>query len=257
VPRSITTEPKVTRRRRAKLEAYFAENVLDGKRFVCTSCPTCRASALRRPGTSFRKGQLSYLGEHYDTSEDGVPLRILVIPMETGRQRQKVSMTERAPEIRKRIAGGRNPHMAGTALALRLAFGQPLGADRAAETIAIDPPVHVFEAYAMANLLLCSAVEMRAACVRHLAATIRILEPTLVISQGESLKKELTRLFAPQWKRGELPLAEGRLDGCRFAWASLHHPSRHWHGQDMKYFVETAAPTISRARVLARRLYRD
>ena len=88
---------------------------------------------------------------------------------------------------------------------MRLVFGQPY-ADRHGLPF-IDPREeqvnftdgtsdHLFECFAMANLLLCSAVAkaggqasrgtavMRNNCARHLVATIDILQPTLVISQG-------------------------------------------------------------------------
>jgi hypothetical protein len=54
----------------------------------------------------------------------------------------------------------RNPHMRGVTLELRLAFGHSLDEDEEGEWItAVDGQrFHVLDAYAMANLLLCSAV---------------------------------------------------------------------------------------------------
>ncbi len=60
-------------------------------------------------------------------------------------------------------AGGdyqaRNPHMRGTANVLRLLFGIPLGADHNSEFMMIEGErIHIFDAFALVNYLLCSAV---------------------------------------------------------------------------------------------------
>ncbi len=71
------------------------EHVL-GERFCCRHHDDCRASATAtRPGVSFYAGQLSYVGRHYDTEVDGGPFRVLVVPMETGRAREHVTIAQR------------------------------------------------------------------------------------------------------------------------------------------------------------------
>src|SRR5579872_4478495 len=80
-----------------------------------------------------------------------------------------------------------------------LAFGLPLAAARANERIDTQHgPIHLHDAFAMANLRLCSLAaagkKSRATptvsrnCAPDLRATIGILEPTLVISQGKDLR---------------------------------------------------------------------
>ena len=205
---SVTGDPERTAVRLARLEECMREHVL-GERFCCCHRhrDDCRASATR-PGVSFYAGQLSYVGRHYDTEVDGRPFRVLVVPKETGRAREHVTIAQRELEVTDRIGqpfGQRNPHMRGTTLALRLAFGLCIGDDPAGERLP-DSGVHVFEAFAMANPLLCSAVNtgtarsrqtalMRDNCSKHLAATIQVPEPKLVISQGARLVKPLSRLF--------------------------------------------------------------
>jgi hypothetical protein len=94
---------------------------------------------------------------------------------------------------------------------------------------------HLFEAYAVANLMMCSAVAtgtmhsrstgmMRGSCARHLRATIGILQPTLVISEGAGLDEPLcAALGVTKPMSKTLPRCD--LDGNQFVWASLQHPA--------------------------------
>ena len=116
---------------------------------------------------------------------------------------------------------------------------------------------HLFEAYAMANLMMCSAVAtgtmhsrstgmMRGSCARHLRATIGILQPTLVISEGAGLDEPLcAALGVTKPMSKTLPRCD--LDGNQFVRASLRHPPR--SPQD-PYLREVLAPTIRKARAL-------
>ena len=156
--------------------------------------------------------------------------------------------------------------MRGTALALRLAFGLGIGADPAGERLP-GSGAHVFEAFAMANLLLCSVVTtgtttsrhtalMRRNCSKHLETTIQVLEPTLVISQGARLVKPLSRLLATVEKHSPA-VRTVALQGREFLWVRLHHPASwsvsNWSGPDAPYLVETVRPAIELARKLALR----
>jgi hypothetical protein len=49
---------------------------------------------LRRQGTSFWRGQLSHVGQHFELVENGNPWRVLVLGMETGRDRELVTLAE-------------------------------------------------------------------------------------------------------------------------------------------------------------------
>src|SRR5215208_5327402 len=152
--------------------------------------------------------------------------------------------------------------MKGVTFALRLAFGLPVDAD--IEHIQFDDgsSARLFDVYAMTNLLLCSAVDegaaksrstgaMRRSCSRHLRATLEILQPTLVISQGASLDKTLlatlgvTGIVTPN-------VATCDLDGNRFVWVSLRHPSRgNWQSLKCAYLHEVVVPAIKEGRKLA------
>ena len=222
--------------------------------------------SARRPDTEYHPGQLSYLGRHYDVhTEDGTPLGVLVVPMETGRAREHVTLDMRREEVAESAAlpfRSRNPHMRGVTLALRLAFGCGLGEDRDGEYLSTPHgPVHLFDAFAMANLLLCSAVKtgstrssltavLRDHCSRHLEATIGALAPTLVISQGKPLSPTLGRLFTVEQQHGP-HVYTCSLQGVRFYWADLFHPTHTWDWLARPYLHEVAAPAIRQARGLA------
>lgn len=250
----------------------MSANVLGPDGFCCQHGPVCRASALRRRDTSFWEGQLSHVGHHYDITENGKPWRVLVMGMETGRSREHVTLAERTLEQQPVIAAeprSRKPHMKGTASALRLAFGRTPGTDRRGELLDLantSQPAHVMDAYALVNIRLCSAVAtgtttsrgtptMTANCLTHLAATARILEPTLCILQGGSARAGIDTLLthvcsvAPNLEHVHLADVPAYL-------ASFVHP--HQHGSNASrnwgrafstpYLDGVVAPAIQAAR---------
>src|SRR5258708_7008880 len=87
-------------RRQEKLTAYMERHVLGPTGFCCSSANQCRASAMAQTEPiDFAAGQLSHLGRFYDMEVDGVPLRILVIAMETGRTDIEVTLPMRRQQI--------------------------------------------------------------------------------------------------------------------------------------------------------------
>lgn len=265
--RTFAVDHSTSQRKRQELEDYFAKNVWnDDEGFVCLSGKMCRTSALKKPDASFYEGQGQAVGSSYVVHEDGTPLRVLVIPMEYGTTRRGVSWEERSKEVEK--AGEKpfknlNPHMRGVLFTLQLAYGLPVGESGATKlpsaTEAASP--HLFEAYAMVNMLWCSAVKtgsmssrstgmMRASCARHMRATIDILQPTLVISQGTGLDETLRSSLGVREPINE-NVALCELDGQRFVWSSLRHPTLSWHSTKYPYFDEVVRPTIEKSRLLA------
>nr|WTA64692.1 hypothetical protein OHB51_19380 [Micromonospora sp. NBC_00855] len=273
------SDPVVTAGRVEQLEQYMAEHVLSPSGVcVCRRLGSCRESALGKrrsasqPEAAFAAGQLSHVGHHYDLLLDGVPVRTLVIAMETGRARGGVTLKQRHAEVMQ-SAGlaftARNPHMRGVTSALRLAVGREPGPDMAGELLYLDgvpSPVHLFDAYAMANMRLCSAMvsgttkslgspTMSRNCASHMSATIEILQPTLCIVQGVEVYKSLTTMMSD--RRQITPhLVRARIVGVETLVAAFNHPSAmrltdHW-GRLTKvpYLFETVAPTLRAAHQL-------
>ncbi|MFJ6674320.1 hypothetical protein ACIQMJ_24710 [Actinosynnema sp. NPDC091369] len=271
---TMQSDPERTRLRIAELDRYMRAHVLDGSGFRCGKEAVCRASALRRPGTSFWRGQLSHIGRHYDIVENGRPWRVMVLGMETGREREHVTLAERWSEQQSVIDGdprSRKPHMKGTASALRLAFGREPGPDRRGELLDLanaPHPVHIMDAYALVNVRLCSAVAtgttasrgtavMTANCLAHLAATVRALEPTLCVLQSRPARDGIdsivtrARTLAPN-------LEHVHLAGVPVYLASFGHPHQMGAHSPMNwgrsfstpYLDDVVAPTIRTARDL-------
>lgn len=251
--------------RKARLESYLSASVWNlNEGFICKSAVGCRSSA-EKAGASFYEAQGHMIGPCYDTSVGGTPHRVVVLPMETGEPKQHRTVEQRTQDVLdagKLTFGQRNQHMRGVTFALRLAFGIPVDADTEHIQFADGSSTHLFDAYAMTNLLLCSAVDhgtaksratgtMRKSCSRHLRETLAILQPTLVISQGAGLDDTLfsalgvTRSIAPN-------VLACDLNGNQFVWVSLRHPSRgNWSSLKCAYLHDTVVPAITKGRELA------
>lgn len=244
---SFTSDPTTTSSRIELLQEYMAAQVLGPEGVVCWSLDGCKRSALfdragtPRPGVEFAGGQLMHVGHHYDLTEGGRALRILVIAMETGRPDEGVGLERRRVQVAQSAAlamTARNPHMQGVTNVLRLAIGRLPGDDRAGEMLDLvgdDHPVHLFDAFAMTNIRLCSAFAtgttdsrgtrtMSRNCLRHLVAALEILEPTLCIVQGVDVADDLQAIIG---RRSELGpnLAQVTLGGIDTLLATFAHPS--------------------------------
>jgi hypothetical protein len=262
---SLSVDRVASGERKTRLESYLSASVWNpNEGFVCKSATGCRSSA-EKGGASFYEAQGHMVGPCYDTRVDGNPHRVVVLPMETGEPKQHRTVEQRTQDVLdsgKLTFGQRNQHMRGVTFALRLAFGLPVDADTEHIQFTDGSSAHLFDAYAMTNLLLCSAVDhgtaksrgtgiMRKSCSRHLRATLEILQPTLVISQGAGLDNTLfsalgvTRSVAAN-------VADCDLDGHRFVWVSLRHPSRgNWSSLKCTYLHEVVVPAIAKGRELA------
>jgi hypothetical protein len=292
-PRPVYQVDWATSQQRARdLQSYLTDWVAKStvKEMVCGYYSDCTASALKSNSSlpearrhSFHEAQGHSVGRYYDLSTvDHVPLRVLIVPMEAGGGGSYFSVAERTaavPPSRRLPWETRNPHMKGVTLALWLALGLPYKdrhglplIDPQTELVSFTdgPPAHLFDCYAMANLLLCSAVEgedgqagrgtavMRKNCAPHLQAAIEILQPTLVISQGWGLVPTLRKNFGVTRTFGHnIPdciLADCNLNDNPFVWVGLWHPTRFWSTINQPYFRETARPAIKKARMRALKL---
>ena len=271
-----------SRRRAEKLQSYLTSNVWDPatkkswSSFCCAFKKECKGSATRR-GAEFFEAQGDAVGPYYDLSTaDGTPHRVLVVPMELGGKDRFVDVAGRTSGVHESSLlsfTSRNAHMRGVTLALQLAFGLPVGGSDEHLHLTTGKPVHIFDSFAMTNLLLCSAVAqkdsmsskhtatMKKSCATHLAETVNILKPTLVISQGWGLVDTLRDTLGVTHEVVDLGLEKCYLTYCdlnghRFVWVALYHPTRFWSSPNQTYFKDTVTPAIKKARQRALKLAR-
>ena len=270
ITESLSRSPVVTNQDDSKrywnrLEEYCSENVLNPRTgFCCGHKKACRSSAERNCSSreekdnSFSAGQLSYVGDGYAVEIGGKPMRILVVPMQVGKKRDGISMKERREQVLERIphpGKDRNKHMPGVIQVLQVL----MDLDQSGK-VKIDDGRHVLEAYAMANSVLCSNLptggrsrrgsptdDMLTNCREHLRQTIVLLEPTIIVSQGDVPAKAL-------WDTvdGNEPIrdrvARVTVEGVQAIYCELRHPS--WSGW-AKHFREEGRPALLHARELA------
>ena len=267
---TFTSNETETKHRLDLLREYMTKNVLTSEgSFVCKHAQACKRSARAcEPNRCFFEGQLSYIGNHYDLSENGRALRILIIPMDTGHGPSLVTLETRRQQVdRVKVQDNRNQHMWGTVLALRLAVGRESGKDSEGELLEVDVDgtkraVHLFDCYAMANVRLCSATvagsreskgtrNMSWNCLRHLEATINVLKPNLCIVQGSGVTTDIDTAPGSPFRRREQitdTLALLHLNGREMLFATFRHPSRNWFWPEAPYLRDIVAPTIHKAR---------
>ena len=172
---------------------------------------------------------------------------------------------------------GRNPHMQGTTSILRLLLGRHLGTDAEGERLFGDDATtaHIFDGFALVNALLCSALNdppagtgagkgassplMRRNCARHFHRTMEILEPTVVVAEGQGVRTWISGPLGlgskpvPRYAGPGIPEV-ARVAGKRVDILTFNHPSAPgrsaWWGRspDSKYLKQVVEPTIGRWR---------
>ncbi len=269
-PALLRADPAASARRLGALAEYTDRAVLGPEGFCCSNYEACLASI--GPKDRFFEGQLSHVGHHYDLERAGRPLRIVVVGQEYGGRRTSLTLAQRYAEVhdasglaRRYYADSehpaRNPHMRGTTSALRVILGLGLGADWDEEFVqSVDGErFHLFDCFALVNALLCSAHPIRGAqgrstrlmrhnCLRHFAATIAILEPTLMVLQGDGVQNWIGPVLGLMEDRTE-NLAEAIVAGkgilvCRFSHPSAWGVLRWGDRLDAPYLREVVEPTL-------------
>ncbi len=253
-----------TVQRKIGLDKYFNLDVLAGDKFICPFYKKCRESHKG----NFFEGQLHHVGNHYDISISGNPFRVMVVGQVYGHGPSCVSMEQRSQMVveqtgLQKVFSNRNPHMRGTTSVLRLLFGIPLGGDRKGEFLqTTDNDIfHLFDAFALVNYLLCSAIGedesrrgkstpvMRTNCNSHFKQALEILEPTIVIVQGKSYWKDIQRAFS-DLKQHNGTLYESSLHNRKIMIGVFTHPStpdnKHNWGRDATtlYLLQQVVPTV-------------
>lgn len=250
-------------KRRADLGRYCASAVDDGSRLVCDHRDACKASCGSH---DFAEGQLSHVGSAYELTDAGRALRILVVSKQTGRDHEHVTVDARSLQVdsakpESALWFPRTQHMQGTSFALRTLLGlSAVAGDR------VEFPrsaAHVFDCFALANATLCSKVgrdakgggtpQMYRNCDDHLRETLRILEPTVIMSQGYASKGTSPATVVAQAlciakPKVGTPQVVGTPWG-RAVFIALRHPSMSW------FTIETYQDQVERACMEARRLF--
>lgn len=265
--------PTRTQERIERLSAFLGAHVLADGQFRCRHAAACRAS---RPGIPFYEGQLHHVGPHYDLEIEGRPLRIVVLGQDYGHGEARVGMARRSEMISRSASfqfadRGRNPHMKGTASILRLLLGREPGRDRAGELLALGQQTHVFDAFALVNFLMCSAIRpdgkdrshfdetfvgagksdasplMRRNCAEYLRPVLEILEPTVLIVQAKGVREWAAKSLGLPVK-GEV-FERIRIGGSAVDVLTFVHPSAQGAGYwgrapDSRYILEVVGPVI-------------
>ena len=260
----LVINSKSTIQRKLRLDTYLNQNVLAGEQFVCPFSNQCHESH----SGNFYDGQLHHVGNHYDVSISGHQFRVMVVGQEYGHGPSHVSMEDRSQMVVEQTGiqktfSNRNPHMRGTTSVLRLLFGIPLGSDHTEEYLnsTDDHKFHLFDAFSLANYLLCSAISagegrrgkstaiMRKNCLVHFKKTIEILEPNVIIVQGKSFWTSIQNAFDNIHKITDT-LFRAEINQHKAMIAVFAHPSTpdnaHNWGRDARttYLFLTVAPTI-------------
>jgi hypothetical protein len=153
-------------------------------------------------------------------------------------------------------------------------WGRDAGTNRAGELLDTpDGPVHVLDAHALVNATLCSLVQvpgsragqgsdvMHHNCEPHLRSALRILEPTIVHSQGRRAdvkhptphRSMMQAVDSVEWQDEFVGVA--RIGDCEFVWVSVGHPSakgnQAWQYPTSPRFVDIVMPALRRAYELA------
>lgn len=272
----IQSDPQKTAGRIDELNEYVHRNLLTDGKFVCEHYQACRASGPK----VFYEGQMSHVGKHYDLTVGGRELRIVVVGQEYGQRSCLVDLEARTAMIDGSAGKDftkRNPHMAGTTSILRLLLGRQAGKDSQGEKLFQHGARtgHVFDGFALVNYLLCSALtdtpkgmnagkgcstqKMKQNCAKHFLRTLEILEPTVIVAEGQGVRR---------WIGGPLGLGEKHptqydgpatpettcLAGKPVDILTFNHPSASgrsgWWGKSpkSKYLRLVVEPTIERWR---------
>jgi len=263
--------PIKTNERRAKLEAYFNNHIMEQRNFICQYYAECKNSQ----NGYFYEGQSHYFGNYYDIKKNGISFRISVVGQEYGGGPPFVTLTERSIHIlasayqayfkknyKDKYRSYRNSHMKGTTSILRLLFDKGLGNNWEDEFIMLEngQMIHIFEAFALTNYLLCSAVidpnkrrgcsskVMKTNCSSHFKAVMEILEPNILIVQSKTYWSYVLKNFDYINPIDEI-IYESKINNSTTYLLKLSHPAatgdQNWGTNDKtEYLKNVIAPSI-------------
>lgn len=240
-----------TRQRCEALERFYQRHGLNADDFRCLFYEQCHASQKSGTIKQYAGGTVG-LSAFYDVRYADIPVRILIIGKEASHNPHALYGTAsnfyvRSAECRDTIfSTTRTNHIKGTLLTLQRIFG-----------IESD---YLYASYALGNALRCAFQKasvaqntsnltdtrvMRSNCFPYLAEEIRILEPTLVITQGAwavdhkpPLVETLAAALGVQPKAVMVNRSNGKYglyEFPEFMFLTSHHPAR--LGMWKKYYA--------------------
>ena len=180
-----------TNERRSALEAYYKECGLNACDFHCSHYERCFLSQKEGYIRQYSGGTAAIM-PIYDLYYDDIPIRVMIVGKETGYMKNKEFGT--STDFQENISNvlncinweKKNNHIKGTLYLLQYLF--------------YIKTEYIYASYTLSNLLRCAfqkssvvdtvsavhdTVTMRKNCVDHLINEIRILQPTILITQGE------------------------------------------------------------------------
>ena len=232
---------KKTEERIKKLSEYYDKMGLNADSFHCEHYEICSKSQKKCNVEKQYSGGTVGITPFYDISYGGKPIRILIVGKENGYMKNtkygtSANFKENSLNILNCINWkNKNNHIKGTLQILQNIFG-----------VQSD---YVYSSYALSNLLRCSfqnadkienisnvnsTTTMKNNCLRHLIAEIEILEPTLIIFQGEwainGKETVVDKLYKYYNIEKKCLLANsnnkyGLYDFNRFMLMTTHHPA--------------------------------
>lgn len=263
----ITGTKKIQR----QLDRYMDSYVLSGDHLICENADECRSSCQKLDRKLF-EGQLSHIGKNYCLLLNGKPLRVVIVGQEYGQSLWHVSTADRTKMIMRSRDGTfakRNPHMRGTTSKLRLLFHGDVGTDFEGEHIQES---HLFECMSQINFFLCSALKiarnaeqdargggkgaataaMKKNCANHFRRSLEILHPTLVVIQGQGVRKNVEKSLQAEIEPAEIVRIE--IGGQPVDVVAFDHPSAggtsgYWGNSiRSRYLKEVIMPVLLRYR---------
>lgn len=252
-----------TRQRYKALRKYYREQELNADSFACKYWPACSGSHTSEVVHLF-SGFTAGLSPFYDVSYQGTPIRVLIVGKETKHDpSQRFGTWPHFGECPWGhdlyfYGGTRTSHIKGTLLTLQRIYG-----------VTSD---YVYASYALSNALRCGFQDtgnvkdkssltttkiMWQNCPGYLVDEIKILEPTLIITQGAwavdnvNLIAYLESSFGPVkcHMKNQSNRKYGLYEFSEFMCITSHHPAR-WGVWLSNYAPDTLWPMIERLKMM-------
>lgn len=230
-----------TQDRKSKLNELYNQEGLNADRFHCKYYLECELSQREKCVGKQYAGGTAAISPFYDISYNDIPMRVLIVGKETGYMKNEEYGTspnfyENCNNVLNCINWkNKNNHIKGTLKILQYIFQ-------------VDSE-YIYSSYALSNSLRCAFQDitrienlssvsdtkvMRDNCIKYLFKEIDILEPNLIICQGEwSVRGKDNFIEKISKKNGEEPIClrknsngkYGLFKFNKYCVLTCHHPA--------------------------------